>query len=155
MALAASLFINVFAAGAIGGGLLMLSRQGGVRPPATLSRRPVIDAGLALPVPDRGRFARLMRQMARDNPDLIRIARENREAAADLFVAPQFDADAVNAALQRARDADFKLRTHVETEVVAFAAGLPVDERAILGAGLAQGGPLRHPIRHLQRQITN
>ncbi len=147
LVLAISLFVNVFAAGAIGGGLLMLSRQAGVHPHAAMPRRPVIDAGEALPPPDRARFTRLMRQMEHDSPDLIRVGRENREAAANLFVEPQFDADAVNAALQRARDADLKLRIHLETEVIAFAATLPVEERAILEASLARGGPLRHPAR--------
>lgn len=146
--LAASLLVNVFAAGALGGGLLMLSRQG-ARPHASQPHRPVADAGAALPPPDRGRFTHLMRQLVRDNRDLVRIARENRETAADLFVQPRFDADAVNAALQRARDADLALRTRIETGAVGFAATLPIDERAILGAGLARGGPLRHPTEHL------
>lgn len=144
MLLAASVLVNVFAAGIIGGGLFMLSRQG-VRSHAAPPPRPVADAGAALPPPDRARFIDLMRQMVHDNRGLAQIARRNREIAADLFVQPQFNADAVNAALQRARDADLALRAHVETSAVGFAATLPVDERAILGAGLAKNGPLRHP----------
>lgn len=146
--LVASLLGNLFAAGVIGGGLLMLSHRD-ARPAAGMPHRPVADAGAALPDPDHARFAHLMRRLLRDNRDLTRTARESRETAADLFVQPQFDADAVNAALQRARDADLALRARVETGAVGFAATLPIDERALLAAGLARGGPLRHPAGHL------
>lgn len=143
--LAASLLANVFAAGAVGGGLLMLSRQGGGRLHAAAPHRPIIDAGATLPAADRARFAHLVRRTLRDDRDLSRIARESREAAASLFVQPQFDQSAVNAALQRARDADIELRLRLETAAVGFAATLPVDERALLADALARGGPLRHP----------
>ncbi|NPD66560.1 periplasmic heavy metal sensor [Lichenicola cladoniae] len=142
--LGASAILNVFAAGVIGGGLLMLSHQG-IGHRIDPAHRPITEAGATLPAPDRGRFAHIMRQTVRDNRELPRIARENRQAAAALFMQPDFDAVAVNAALARARDADLALRTRLETEAVNFAATLPLDERALLAAGLAHGGPLHHP----------
>lgn len=145
--LAASLLLNVFAAGAIGGGLLMLSRQGGLRPHAAAPRRPVDAAGVGLPQPDRRRFSHAMRAAMQDGGDLVRGARESREAAAGLFVEPRFDTVAVAAALDRAREADFELRRRLEAAAVGFAATLPADERAILAAGLEHGGPLRRPPR--------
>jgi uncharacterized membrane protein len=145
--LAASLLVNVFAAGAIGGGLLMLTRPGIWRSltAAPGAPRPIRAAGAALPAVDRERFRQTMQQVIRDNRDLPRIARENRETAAALFVQPHFDADAVSAALERARSADVTLRSRLEAAAVDFAATLPVEERTLLARGLARGGPLRHP----------
>ncbi len=143
--LAASLLVNVFAAGAIGGGLFMLARPGVWRSLAGVAPRPIRAAGEELPPPDRGRFRQTMRQVVEESGDLLRTARESRQAAADLFVQPQFDQAAVAAALERARNADILLRTRLEAAAVAFAATLPADERALLAQGLERGGPLRHP----------
>ena len=145
--LAASLLVNVFLAGALGGGLVALLRQEPRHLPAVLLQRPIRAAGHGLPLPDRRRFRQLMAGTLRDNRDLLAEARSDRQAAAQLFVQPHFDADAAASALQRARDADLLLRARLETAAVSFAAGLPLDERGILAEGLAQGGPLRHPVR--------
>ncbi len=145
--LAASLLVNVFAAGAIGGGLFMLSRQGGWRPFAAVPQRPIRMAGDDLPAPERERFRQAMRQAIQGNQDLLRTARESRQAAADLFVQPGFDRTAVAAALGRARDAEFQLRSRLETAAIDFAATLPTAARATLAQGLERGGPLRHPPR--------
>ena len=143
--LAASLLLNVFAAGAIGGGLFMLSRPRVLRSLTVAPLRPIRAAGDALPAPDRGQFRQAMRQTVEANRDLLRTAADSRRAAAELFVQPQFDQAAVSAALQRARDADVLLRTRLEAAAVDFAATLPAGERALLARGLARGGPLRHP----------
>ena len=146
--LVASLLVNVFAAGAIGGGLFMLSRQEGWRPHATGQRRPIRAAGEALSPSDRAHFRQAMRQVIEGNRDLLRTARENRTEAAQLFVQPQFDQAAVAAALNRARSADTLLRARLEAAAIDFAATLPATERAILAQGLERRGPLRHP-RHI------
>ncbi|WP_428395260.1 periplasmic heavy metal sensor [Lichenicoccus sp.] len=145
--LAVSLFANVFALGAIGGGLAVLSRQDVWRPYARMSHGPLRMAGQGLPAADRHRFRQTLRQVLQDNRDLSRTARASRFEAARLFVQPHFDRDAVNAALARARDADFALRTRLEGVAVEFAATLPAGERAVLARGLEHGGPLRHPAR--------
>ncbi|MGC1302504.1 MAG: periplasmic heavy metal sensor, partial [Caulobacteraceae bacterium] len=58
---------------------------------------------------------------------------------------PQFDPAAVNAALSRARDADFALRAKLESTIVDFARDLPQAERQDMARALSHGGPLRHP----------
>ncbi|WP_428375618.1 periplasmic heavy metal sensor [Lichenicoccus sp.] len=144
--LAASLLVNVFAFGAIGGGLFMLWQQGGLRA-HPIARQPLRAAGDDLPAPDRARFRVAIRTVLRDSRDLPATARDSRAAAAALFVQPTFDSAAVLAALDRARAADFELRRRLETAAVQVAATLPADERVFLARGLARGGPLRHPAR--------
>jgi len=143
--LAISLLVNVFAAGALGGGLFMLSRSGGWRTFAGVPLRPIRTAGEELPLSDRERFRRSMRQVIEDNDSLIRTARESRRTAAQLFEQPQFDQAAISAALEQARNADALLRTRLEAVAIDFAAALPMDERILLAQGLARGGPLRRP----------
>ncbi len=143
--LAVSLIGNIFLAGVMGGGLLMLARQGGWRLQAGVPGRPIRAAGDGLPSPERERFRETMLHVLQSNRDLLRMARESRQVAARLFVQPQFDQAAVVAALGQARDADIQLRIRVETAATAFAAGLPADERQVLAQGLERGGPLRHP----------
>ena len=142
--LAASLLVNVFAVGAIGGGLFMLRHQDGLRsrPAAHL---PLRAAGDELPAPDRMRFRHAIRSTLRDSAGLLATARDSRATAAGLFVQPEFDSAAVLAALDRARAADSELRRRLETAAVQVAATLPVEERVFLARGLARGGPLRHP----------
>ncbi len=142
--LAVSLLFNVFAAGLIGGGLVVLARQGEVRPHAA-PVRPIGTAGSGLPDPERQRFRHTMQRVFRDGRDLIATARESRQEAASLFVQPRFDVGAVAAALERARLADVAFRTRLETAAIIFAATLPATDRAILAEGLARTGPLRHP----------
>jgi uncharacterized membrane protein len=143
--LAASLLVNVFAAGAIGGGLLMLAKPGILRSVTPPAPRPIRVAGDAMSPPDRARFRQAMQQVIRENRDLPRAARESRQAAAQLFVQPRFDEAAVAAALERARSADVTLRTRLEAAALDFAATLPLEERTLLAQGLEHGGPLRHP----------
>ncbi len=145
--LAVSLFLNIFAAGALGGGLFMLRREGGLHARLATAQRPINAAGAALPAPERGQFDRTIQAAIRNGRELNRIARDNRIAAAELFVQPRFDQAAVATALDRARAADFELRARLEAAAIAFAATLPTGDRAILAQGLARGGPLRHPER--------
>ena len=143
--LAASLLVNVFAAGAIGGGLLMLSRPGVWRSAPVAGPQPIRSAGMQLPPPERRRFRQAMRRVVEDSADLVQTARDSRREAAQLFVLPNFDQAAVSAALERARNADVLLRTRRETAAIDVAATLPADDRALLAQGLQRGGPLRQP----------
>ena len=140
--LAASLIFNLFAAGAVVGGLAVLFRPGLLHPHPVLLR-PIRQAGDALPAPERMRFRAAMRQVLVGGEELARTARESRREAAELLVATRFDPQAVDAALARARDADIALRSRLETAAIAFASGLPADQRELLAQGLARGGPLR------------
>ena len=144
IAFAASLLGNVFACGAIGGGLWVLERQPGPQLNAAQGR-PVRAAGQALPPADRLRFQETIRQILVDGRDLQRVAASDRRSAAALFARPDFDASAVSALLEQARTADITLQSRIDNAAIGFAATLPADERAILAAGLERGGPLRHP----------
>jgi uncharacterized membrane protein len=136
--LAISVVVNLFALGALGGGAAMWL--------ATLAHHPIRAAGDALPNADRRRFHQMFKTVAHQARPLQQSARENRRAAALLFIQPVFDAGAVGEALSRARAADLTARTEVETALVEFAATLPQAERQTLANGLSQGGgPLRQP----------
>ena len=143
VALAISVILNLFALGAVGGALAVWSHVG--RHPAAVRGRPLMTAADALPPADGAHYRALMQATLLQNRPLMRTARENRSTAASLFVQPSFDTAAAGAALARARDADFQLRTRFETAVIDFAKDLPQTERAALVQGLARGGPLRHP----------
>jgi uncharacterized membrane protein len=138
--LAISVVVNLFALGALGGGAAMWM--------AASERHPIRSASDALPNADRRRFHQMFRAVAQQVRPLQQSARENRRAAALLFVEPTFDAAAAGEALSRARDADLAARTEVETALVGFAATLPQTERQAFADGLSQsGGPLRQPKR--------
>lgn len=141
LALAASLFVNLFAIGTIAGGLVILARPNVVAPRAT--GRPIRSAGQDLPAAEQSRFQEIMRQTVADSRDLARMARRSRREAAALFMQPQFDRAAAAALLDRARQADFMLRSRLEAAALDFAATLPADERATLAIGLERRGPLR------------
>jgi len=138
--LALSVVVNLFALGALGGGAAMWI--------ATSARHPLRAAGDTLPSADRVRFHQMFKAVAQQARPLQKSARENRRAAALLFVQPSFDESAVAQALSRARDADLAARTEVETALIGFAATLPQVERQALADSLSQGGgPLRQPKR--------
>lgn len=140
-ALAASLFVNLFAIGTIAGGLVILARPNIAAPRAV--GRPIRSAAQDLPAAEQSRFQEIMRQTVASNRDLARTARISRRDAAALFMQPQFDRDAAAALLDRARQADFTLRSRLEATALDFAATLPADERAALAIGLERHGPLR------------
>ena len=100
--LAASLMLNVFAAGALGGGTFMLFRHGAAPPgPGALPSGPAA-AGQDLPPAERVRFRTTVRAVLADNHDLVRSATEARSDAFELFMQPSFDRAAANEALDRA-----------------------------------------------------
>lgn len=146
IALAVSMLLNLFALGAAGGAAAMWSRLKSEPVGAAPHRRAIRTAGDALPPADRERFRAVMRTVAQAARPIRQEAQQSRRQAATLFVQPSFNAAAANAALARARSADFALRTRLETTVVEFAAGLPGAERAVLAQGLSRG-PLRQPRR--------
>ena len=101
--LAASVLLNLFLAGALAGGALLVR-----------SRSPVIAAGSL-------RIA---------GAELPREARRARQDAAALLRRPVVDLNALKAALARARAADAIVRAGVDASAVRFAATLPPADRA-------------------------
>jgi uncharacterized membrane protein len=133
-----SLVLNVFLVGAIAGGLWRWTKgyggAGGWR----------MQVAETLPPEQRHQFRAAMRQTVLSSRDLVRQGRQARAEAARLYVQPTFDAAAVSAQLDRARQADGLLRERLERRVVDFSAGLPVGERTKLAGALRQG-PFRQP----------
>jgi uncharacterized membrane protein len=146
IALVVSVILNLFAIGAAAGAALIWSQTG--HEAAAARRRPLFAAGDAMSHAEQARFRAAMQAAQVQARDVRLIARENRRVAAELFVKDTFDAAAVNAALARARDADFALRTRLEAAVVDFAKDLPQPERLALARGLARGGPFRPSPAH-------
>lgn len=144
-ALAVSVLANMFAFGAIGGGLWMLRQKDTPRLTPGPQPRPIRTAGQGLPTPDRQRFEDTISEVLLHNRELQNAADQGRRNAAGLFTQPQFDEAAVAAELERARQADTTLQALLDTAAIDFAAALPRDERGTLAEGLQHGGPLRHP----------
>lgn len=147
IALAISILLNLFALGAGTGAVLMWSRVTAEPAASVVRRSPIRRAGDALPPAEREQFRLLMRATAHDGRSTRLQAQESRREAAALFLQPRFDVGAVNAALSRARTADFALRSRLETAVVEFASGISVQDRTALARNLGRGGPLRQPRR--------
>jgi len=144
ISLGVSLALNLVLVSAIVGAGLMWS-QIVARPARVQALR---FAGEGLPPAHRAAFRAALRQTVRSLGPLRSQACDNRREAAELFVQPVFDAAAINAALDRARAADVAMRTSLEHAVVAYAATLPANERAVLAERLRDAGPLRRPPAH-------
>jgi uncharacterized membrane protein len=141
--LVSSLVLNVFLLGGIAGGAYQW-----------FSTRGQIKAAAAQPLALRFAAAELSGDRQREFLDGIRLARrearQSARAARDervevmrLLSAPRMDRAAVEAALERTRQADGAVRASVEQSVVDFAATLTPDERLKFVDGLEHRGQWR------------
>jgi uncharacterized membrane protein len=135
--------INILLVSGIGGAALMWTTRLSAGAPPQEQRRPLALEGLS--AEHAAALQTVLETANRDVKEQLRTSRDQRRAAADLFVQPTFDSSAVNAALEQARDADLAVRTEIEKTIVSFAATLPAGERASLAEELKKGGPLRQP----------
>ena len=148
VALAVSLAVNLFLAGAGVGVIVIGARLVGER--QDLRRgggegQRMAAAFQALP-PDRRQALRdIMRSQALDSAEDLRAARQARQDAIRLMTVEPYDANAVAAALTKARDADGRARARVDATLAARLAGLSPQERAVfsrlLMRGPGRGGP--------------
>ena len=139
---AVSLIFNVFLIGALLGGLYgwksyeqtrKVTQQRGLRFAATeLSQDRQIAFADALKAARRDPSARA----------LSVAARAGRLEVEEALLAPDFNADTLNTALAKARDADSQLRARVEGTVASFAATLTPQERVKLVDAMQRHGPL-------------
>ena len=124
---AISIFLNIFLVAAAVAGVYWAQ-----------TRRPMIGAGAIrvagaeLPQAERRAFRQTLRAARREIRPMIQADRQARRDAAALLRAPSVDQAALAAALARVRDADIRIRTHVEGRAVAFIATLPQGDRAKL-----------------------
>jgi uncharacterized membrane protein len=142
--LLASLVLNVFLLGAIGGGAYRWYAAGGasaVQPPRVALRFAADD----LSAERQQQFLDLLKAARRAGQPYIREARDGRRDVLRLLGAPQIDRNALDAALAATRDADMAQRVAVETAVVDFASTLTPQERAQFAASLRLRGQWRDP----------
>ncbi|MGO4328288.1 periplasmic heavy metal sensor, partial [Cupriavidus sp. M-11] len=88
-------------------------------------------------------FLQGLRAARRGAQAQLEAARDGRREVEQLLRQPQFEREALAAALARTREADAAARSKLEDSVVAFAATLSADERQKLADALVQRGPLR------------
>lgn len=125
--LAVSIVLNLFLAGALIAGYVSLSAGNGM-----INAGALRVAGAELPAAVRKPFRQAMRQARRAMRPTIVGGREAKAAAAALLRQPTVDQPAVDAALDRARTADFAVRAAVERRAVTFAATLSRADRGTL-----------------------
>jgi uncharacterized membrane protein len=135
--LIASLALNLFLAGLIGGALL-LDRKPGTEPhhEPPPGRRSFWAAAEQLQPAQRDAFRAVLRREAEEGRPRLQALRQARRDAAAAMSAPDYEPAAVREALARARTEELALRSDVEEAVVAFAATLEPQDRAVLGQAL-------------------
>lgn len=143
--LVGSLVLNVFILGAIAGGAYRWFAVHGGRGAAPPQHTALRYAADDLSPERRQQFLDALKGARREGRDYVRDGREARRQVLDLLAAPQLDRGALDAALQKTRDADTALRAEVEGSVVDFAASLTTDERREFVDGLKQRGQWREP----------
>jgi len=126
--LLASVLLNVFLIGGVGGGLYhwMASAKPAE---AVVNQHGLRQAMIKLP-PERSRELRqLLRHNRADSQPLIMAGREARMGVIKQLEAPTLDRDVLVAELAKAREADMALRALVDTTLAQFASTLPREER--------------------------
>jgi len=142
-----SLVANIFLIGAIVGGVWRWTHN----PEVGLRGEWRRHAMESLPQPQADRLRATIRAAVRANLGYAHQARAARAEAEQLFVQPQFDANAINARLDQARAADTAFRGSLEHALMQFSSTLPQDQRQKMAEALKQG-PFRqwpmHPPHH-------
>jgi uncharacterized membrane protein len=146
IALAASLVVNVFTIGAIGGLVYIGAQIGAARVAAR--QNPLVRAADDLTPANQAAFKQTLRQtMALERPTMgdSRLARRR---TMDLFEATAFDPAATKAAMAQARADDLQVRARLEEAVVDFAARLTPAERHALADGFRRRAIARWVANH-------
>lgn len=97
-------------------------------------------------------FRRSLREARHDASDLIQEGQQARGEVRKLLTAPSFDRKAIQAQIDRTRQADIALRMRVENSLLNFAESLSAEDRQKLAAGLAQRGPLREQLKQFNKE---
>lgn len=95
-------------------------------------------------------FRKTLRMARHEAKPLIQAAKAARSEVRELVSAPSFDRTAVQAAVDKAREADIAVRKRMETALIDYAAQLSQEDRIKLAEGLAKNGPLRQGQAALQ-----
>ncbi|MFM0237941.1 periplasmic heavy metal sensor [Paraburkholderia phytofirmans] len=143
--LVASLVLNVFLVGAIVGGAYQWFAARGATAPVLAQQRALRFAAQTLSAERQKAFIDGLKEARRDGRQYAREGREGRREVLRLLAAPQFDRAALDAALERTREADSHLRAQVEGSVADFAATLSPEERVQFADSLKLRGQWREP----------
>jgi uncharacterized membrane protein len=141
-----SLVLNVFVVGGLAGAAMMWHRAQAQRSimggPGFAGARAgrLRQAAMNLSPKYRRELRRTLIETLEGLQPQIAEARAMRLEASRLLDEPKLDQAALQAALDKARDADMTIRTRLESAVVLFAASLPESERSALAQGLAMPG---------------
>jgi uncharacterized membrane protein len=128
--LVASLLLNVFLLGSIGGGLYhWRNLQAAIEPSHAHGLR---QALAGLPEARRHELHQALRQSRADNQNLLAARREARQAVIQQLREPQLDRQALDRDLSKAREADAALRAQVDGLLADFAGNLAPEERQTL-----------------------
>jgi uncharacterized membrane protein len=153
IALFVSVALNLFAIGAVVGGLVVASRA-----PSGPAARPersgpaIWAAGQALSPEWRAEYRRLLREQGPQTSRRLREVREARREAWELLGREPFDEAAATRALDAARAEEMAARRAVEARVVEFAGRLPPQERARLAERLGPAGAEGERPRRRERE---
>lgn len=127
--LAVSLAFNLFLGGLIAGAMFAEARKDDRPPPR---RQSYLAAADRLEADDAERLRTLLRQKADDARPRVQALRAARREAESAMAAPDYNPDAVRAALERARAEELALRRDVDNAVIAFALTLDPEDREAL-----------------------
>ncbi|MDP1643408.1 MAG: periplasmic heavy metal sensor [Phenylobacterium sp.] len=144
IALFVSLAVNLFAIGAVVGGLVIgvrmsEGRESAMRP----GPPPIFSAASALPEARQDAYREALRGEAREVRRSLMRAGEARRAAWGDIAADPYDPAAVRQALTEAQAIEAQARSRLESRIVDFAADLSPEERQALAQALS-----RPPARH-------
>lgn len=138
--LGVSLILNVFLIG-IGIGIVV---TGARIAPAQSQRRPIANvwaAAEALPPAERDKFRQMLREKAAAvQPELKSVRLARREAAA-MISQPNYDPNAVQEALRRAREGEMHARGEIDAAFAEYLTHLTTAERAALAEAMVRNRP--------------
>lgn len=137
--LVASVLLNVFLLGGVGGGLYHWMS---VAKPAeaVVNQHGLRQAMFKLPPEQRKELRLLLRHNRAASQPLIMAGREARLGVIKQLQAPTLDRDMLVAELTKAREADAALRALIDNSLAQFASNLPQDGRQKLVEALYQRG---------------
>jgi uncharacterized membrane protein len=155
--LLASVLLNVFLIGGVGGGLYHW--MAAAKPvEAVVNPHGLRQAMFKLPPERRRELRQLLRNNRADSQPMVMAGREARMGVIKQLEAPMLDRDALVADLAKAREADTALRALVDGTLAQFAGGLPQNERQKLVEALyVRGQPLprsSNPLSNGRKQMA-
>ncbi|MDO8901449.1 MAG: periplasmic heavy metal sensor, partial [Phenylobacterium sp.] len=139
IALFVSLAVNLFAIGAVVGGLVIgvrmsEGRMNAMRP----GPPPIFSAASALPEARQDAYRQALRGETREVGRSLMRAGEARRAAWGDLAADPYDPAAVRRALASAQAIEAQARSRLESRIVDFAADLSLEERQALAGALSR-----------------